>query len=72
MLASKYNILSKITPRLQTEAEGCITLPSIITDGKLVYTLDTFSSSVLKVFTSGSFLRSQLMISDAYSRSSKL
>ena len=43
----------------------------MITGGKLVYTLDTFSSSILKVFTSRSFLRSKLMISDAHSRSSK-
>ena len=46
--------------------------PSKITGGKLVFTLDIFSSSVLEVFTSRSFLRSQLMISDAHSRSSKL
>ena len=43
----------------------------MITGGKLVYTLDTFSSSVFEVFTSKSFLRI-LMISDAHSRSSKL
>ena len=74
MLSSKDNVclLSKITPILRTEAEGCITLPSKITGGKLVFTLDIFSSSVLEVFTSRSFLRSQLMISDAHSRSSKL
>ena len=44
----------------------------MITGGKLVYTQYTFSSSVFEVFTSRSFLRSQLMISDAHSRISKL
>ena len=44
----------------------------MIAGGKLVYTLDTFSSSVFEVFTSRLFLRSKLMISDANSRSSKL
>ena len=40
----------------------------MITGGQLVYTLDTFSSSVFEVFTSRSFLRSQLIISDAHSK----
>ena len=68
MRASKDNVLSKITTRLRTETEGCLTLPSMITGEQLAYTLDTFSSSVFEVFTSRSFLRSQLMISDAHSK----
>ena len=44
----------------------------MITGVKLVYTLDILSSSVFEEFTSRSFLRNQLIISDAHSRSSKL
>ena len=55
---------SKITPRLRTETEGCINLPSIITCGKLVYTLDTLSSSVFEVFTRRSFLFFKKQIND--------
>ena len=57
-----------MTPRLWTELEGCINLPSIITDGKIVGIRDTFSSSVFDVFTRRSFISSQFMISEVHSK----
>ena len=61
-----------MTPRLRTESEGYINLPSIITDGKIVGIINTFSSSVVDVFTKRSFISSQFMISEVHSKSSKL
>ena len=55
-----------MTPRLRTESEGVINVSSIITDGKIVGIRDTFSSSVLDVFTKISILRSQLIISEVH------
>ena len=58
--------------RLRTESEGSTNLPSIITDEKIVGIRDTFSNSVFDVFTRRSFIRSQFIISELYSMSSKL
>ena len=54
MRASKDNVLSKITQKLRTGAEECIILPLMINGSKLVYTLDTFSSSVYVLRAIGS------------------
>ena len=61
-----------MTPRLRTESESCINLPSIITDEEIVGIRDTFSSSVVDVFTRRSFISSQFMISEVHAKSSKL
>ena len=53
-----------MTPRLWTESEGCINLPSIITDEKNVGIRDTFSSSVFDVFTRRLFISSKVTIHD--------
>ena len=61
-----------MTPRLRTESERSINLPSIITDGKIVGIRDIFNSSVFDVYIIRSFLRRQFIFSEVHSIASKL
>ena len=62
-----------MTPRLRTDSQCSINLPSITIDGTIVVGIrDTFSSLVLNLFTRRSFISSQVIFSEEHSKSSKL